>query len=168
MNTQQWTWRFNWAGEILNFGQESWTIGSHGSAFRYTRNCVLVRTGSIDKKILSLVSTSLGALLFNHWKYLGLVEHLREGHMYDSMCREYFSFHMANDVYETVRYCCKGSCNSSDDRLSCTVSLFLAICLLDVYVMDIYGPPVEDVKPQPVGFCDDRSVLQADEGHFDV
>lgn len=78
-------------------------VGLPGMTFNSDRNGLMVCTAPIAGAVQKFIRTSLQLRLLYNYHCPTLAGHPSEGRVYDSMQREYYWLHIANEVYTTVR-----------------------------------------------------------------
>lgn len=125
--------------------QASPTVGFLGYTYNYDRNGFW-RTGPTGGALQNVFLTFLQPQLQYQWHCSLLAGHPEEWQMYDTMRREYYWLHMANDVYMTVRYLRECIWYKLSEKRWRPFQLFSGRGRLKLVAIDIFGPLPKKLK----------------------
>lgn len=122
-------------------------IGETNSSFHVARNGILTRVSLLDNAAHKVVPASMQRQVLKCFHYSLLAGHPGARRMYDSIRREFYWPHMANDVYQVVKEsnsCARmrGTRHAHQKHLR----LFPANGPLEFVAMDLLGPLPKTTK----------------------
>lgn len=113
------------------------TVGFPGLTYKYDSKRLLLRIGPIDEPVQTVVLTSLHAQPLYQSDYLTLQGHPGERPMYETIKRQFYWLHRANDVNNTVRDCPEFLWNKPSEDCRRPLQIFRAGGPLKFDAMDL-------------------------------
>lgn len=122
------------------FCQASATVAFPGSTYNDNRNGFLMQIVHISEEGQKVDPTSLPARLLYLSHYPTLTGCRGERRVYNTMRREYHWRPIANNLYTTIRDCCKCIRNKSSDKHKRPLQLLRRVARQKFVAMRIFGP----------------------------